>query len=133
MENTRADMFHAVMEGVALNLNVILSIFKKYVPIEDMALIGGGGKGALWRRIMADIYGLPVKRLKYLEEATSIGAAVTGGVGVGALKGFDCVGEFNEAVETTLPDAKNKETYEELMRTFDAVYYALEPLFGMMK
>ena len=55
--------------------------------IQAMRLIGGGARSALWRQILADVYGLPILRpalvlspvegLLALEtEATSLGAAI---------------------------------------------------------
>ena len=52
-------------------------------------MIGGGAKGAVWRRIMADVYQAEILKPNYLEEATSMGAAIIGGVGCGVFKDFD--------------------------------------------
>ncbi len=77
IRHTRADMIRAVMEGVALNLHVILEAFRaQNTPIDSIRAIGGGICGRLWASIMADVYGVPVQRLTILEEATSMGAAV---------------------------------------------------------
>ncbi|MDI6772400.1 MAG: FGGY-family carbohydrate kinase, partial [bacterium] len=78
-----------VLEGVAFNLRIILDAFQRQgAGIEQMRPIGGGARGRLWRQIMADVYGLPVLLPRYLEEATSLGAAVAGGIGVGLIKDF---------------------------------------------
>ncbi len=133
MENNHADICRSVMEGVILNLGVILSIFQGFTPLNDMTVIGGGGKGRVWLRIMADVYGLPIKKPNRLEEATSIGAAVTAGVGVGALSGFDSIGNFIQIEETIEPMPKNSERYEKSKRLFEACYEALEPVFPLFQ
>jgi xylulokinase len=133
MENNHADICRAVMEGVILNLNVILSIFQGFEPLKDMTVIGGGGKGRAWLRIMADVYGLPIKKSSRLEEATSIGAAVTAGVGVGLLSGFDCVDRFVQVEEKIDPMPKNSARYEKSKRLFEACYEALEPVFPLFQ
>ncbi len=83
LEHTRADVIRAVIEGVTLNLSIILDIFREKLPIERITVIGGGAKGAVWRRIMADVYQAEILKPDYLEEATSMGAAIIGGVGCG--------------------------------------------------
>lgn len=83
MENQRCDLFRAVLEGVTLNLNIILESFRRSIPIDELLVVGGGAKGALWCQMMADVYNARIKVPVLLEEATSMGAAVTGGVGVG--------------------------------------------------
>lgn len=79
MEHTRGDMLRACIEGIVMNLNIILQIFRAEHPIDQISIIGGLAKGKVIRQILADIYGLPVCRLNYLDEATSMGAAVAAG------------------------------------------------------
>ena len=84
IRHTRADMIRAVLEGVTMNLRVILDAFRTQgTEISAIRLIGGGARGRFWNQMMANIYGIPVHRLAVLEEATSMGAALAGGVGVG--------------------------------------------------
>ncbi len=91
MKHNRADMIRAGLEGITLNLRVILEAFQEQnTQVTAMRVIGGGARGRVWRQIMADIYGLPVLRPALLEEATSLGAAIAGGVGVGIFRRFQC-------------------------------------------
>lgn len=133
MENSRADICRSVLEGVILNLNVILSIFKENEKINDITVIGGGGKGNVWLRIMADIYNMSIRKPNFLEEATSIGAAVTAGIGVGVLSGFDTFNRFIKIVDTIDPIKENHEKYEHAIKLFEVCYKALEPIFPMMQ
>jgi xylulokinase len=52
----RADLLRAVLEGITMNLAIIVDIFRQHVPIEAITVIGGGAKGAAWRQMMADMY-----------------------------------------------------------------------------
>ena len=133
MENNHEDICRSVMEGVVLNLNVILSILREYGQIQDMTVIGGGAKGRLWLQIMADIYDLEIRKPNRIEEATSIGAAVTAGVGVGILNSFECVSRFIQTEEVIQPDIRNHEKYRKIMPLFEACYEALEPVFPLMQ
>ncbi|MFA7591504.1 MAG: FGGY-family carbohydrate kinase [Sphaerochaetaceae bacterium] len=130
LEKTRADMFRAVLEGVTFNLQLSLFPMKQQTEMNEMRVLGGGAKGLEWRQILADIYDMPILIPKYLEEATSMGAAVIGGVGVGLLDSFDAVDDFVEFVERVEPIPENVATYKRMAPLFDQAYKVLEPLFG---
>ena len=130
IRHTRAHMYRAVLEGVTMNLRVILDAFRAQgTDIESMRLIGGGASGQVWNQIMADIYGMPVQRLAILEEATSMGAALVGGVGVGLYAGFDMIERMNAVAATLMPAAAASQTYERMMPVFNRLYDALEPVY----
>jgi xylulokinase len=130
IRHTRADMLRSVLEGITLNLRIILDAFTTQgATIDAVRLIGGGAKGNLWNQIMADIYGVPVQRLAVLEEATSLGAAVAGGVGVGLYKDFSIVEQMNPVMSTVEPNPVSKETYNKLIYVFESAYTALEPVY----
>jgi xylulokinase len=78
---------------------------------------------------MADIYGLPVERLAILEEATSMGAALTGGVGVGLYPDFSMAEQMNPVAEVIAPDPEAQAAYDRLLPIFDHAYQALVPVF----
>lgn len=132
LEHKRSDMFRAVLEGVAQNLGIILDIFRQEIQIDEMLVIGGGAKSAVWRQIMADVYGIPVKVPQYLEEATSMGAAIIGGVGCGALKSFDDAEKFIRITGTTNPIPENVRKYKDIRPLFNEAYNSLEPLFSKL-
>lgn len=127
MENTRADLLRSVMEGVAMNLALNLDVFAQHVPVEDVLLIGGGAKSPLWAQIMADIFAKPLHVPALLEEATSMGAALTGGVAAGVYPGFDFIHRMIQIRHTYQPD--NGPLYARVRADFDACYHALEPVF----
>jgi len=133
VRHTRADMVRAVLEGVTMNLRVILDAFRAQgAQIEAMRLIGGGARGRFWNRMMADVYGMPVHRLAVLEEATSMGAALAGGVGVGLYPDFSTIATMNQVTETIPPDPAARATYERIYPIFEACYQALVPVYDMM-
>lgn len=130
METTRGDIMRSVLEGVAMNLGVIIDSYRANgYPINDMLLIGGGAKNDLWCQIMADVWNAEVKRLNFLDEATSMGAAVTGGVGVGLYDSFEAINQYFKVGKTFKPDPQTVEAYKPLKEVFDECYQALEPVF----
>jgi len=132
MEHKRKDVLRSVLEGVALNLNIILSIFREHVSIDTMTIIGGGAKGEIWARIMADVFNLRILVPNYIEEATSMGAAVTGGVGAGVFKNFDVIHDFVKISKETDPIEKNHEIYKRFMPVFEQSYNALVEVYGLL-
>lgn len=129
MEHSRADVYRAVLEGITLNLTLILEVFKQHVPIREMIVIGGGAQGEVWRQIMADAYRLNILKPHYLEEATSMGAAITGGIGAGVFQNFDVIDRFLTIETTQSPIDANVRVYEKLLPIFDASYHALKGVF----
>jgi xylulokinase len=125
MEHKREDFLRAVLEGITLNLNIILDVFKQHANITEIVAIGGGAKGQVWRQIMADIYGVKILKPNSLEEATSMGAAVTGGVGAGLFKDFAVIDRFLRIESEQEPIQANRSAYEKLMPVFEKSYISL--------
>jgi xylulokinase len=127
MRHKQADMLRAVLEGITFNLRVILEAFRgQGTAIDALRVIGGGARGEVWNQIMADIFGLPILRLSLLEEATSMGAAVAGGVGVGLWKDFTQVEQMIQIAHETRPDPRRRALYDELYGIFNEIYGALD-------
>lgn len=130
MENSRIDIIRSVLEGVAMNLSVILDIFKKQNNfINEIVVIGGGARSNTWLSIMSDIYGINILKPNYLEEACSMGAAITAGVGIGVYKNFDVIDKYLEIMQIYKPNKENEELYSKLKKIFNESYDALTKIF----
>ncbi len=112
-----------------MNLSIILDIFRQQVAIHDIVVIGGGAKGAIWREIMADIYDANILKPNYLEEATSMGAAIIGGVGAGVFKDFDVIDRFMKIESTQKPDQERQKIYQKMKPIFEKCYHALVDVY----
>jgi xylulokinase len=133
IRHTRADMVRSVLEGITMNLRVILEAFTSQgARIDAMRVIGGGARGRFWNQIMADVYGIPVHRLAVLQEATSMGAALAGGIGVGVYRDFSMSETMNEIVETINPRPETQAVYNRLYPVFEVTYHALLPVYDRM-
>ena len=119
----------SVVEGVAMNLNLILEILKQAVPIKEMLVVGGLAQGEIQQQIFADIYGMDIVRLRHLEEATSIGAAVIAGVGAGVLPGFESVSMFNQQYSKRKADPQNFKIYGEMKDIFELAYESQSEIY----
>ncbi len=129
---TKAELTRAVMEGVGYNLKVILDILEERQPVGSLKMIGGGAKGRLWLQILSDIWQKPLEVPAYLEEATSLGAAVCGGVGVGLFPDYTVVERFDNAGKLIRPNRENKACYEALYQMFNRAYHALVPVYDQL-
>lgn len=126
LEHQRADILRSVLEGVTLNLDIILDILRKDVPdIHEITVIGGGAKGEVWRQILADVWNVTIRKPNYLEEATSMGAAIIGGVGVGVFDNFDVIDRFITIESQQAPIPENVAAYNAIKPIFDKCYHSL--------
>ena len=133
MQHTKEDYLRAVIEGVAMNLEVILRSHRKMNDISELILTGGGAKGDAVTHILADVLNCSMIRPNHVEEATSMAAAIIAGVGAGIYSGFDCIHDYLKFGAPVEPDAGNHEYYRQRLQVFDDVYYAMEPLFAKIR
>jgi xylulokinase len=132
MPHDRGELARAVLEGVALNLRLILDTLRAQVPgIDAVRLIGGGSRSPLWRQILADCFKVPVHLLSLTSEATAWGAAVAAGVGVG-IYAWDIAGERSQVTDVVEPDQAQVACYDELVAIYADTYAALEPIFARL-
>ena len=129
LEHRRDDVLRSVIEGVAFNLRFVLDVFRSQTSIDEMVLLGGGAKGRVERQIMADMFAMPVKIPTHLEEATSMGAAVIGGVGTGMLSGFAEIDRFLRIEEVIDPITENRRIYERMAPIVEKCYSGLVAAF----
>jgi xylulokinase len=129
--HTRAHVIRAILEGVAFSLRDTLTIFAELkIPVESIRLGGGGARGALWRQIQADVYGMPVGLLE-VEEGPAYGAALLAGVGVGnwtsVEKACDASVRVSQRIE---PDAQHVALMNRQYGAYRKLYPALREIWG---
>jgi len=69
-------LYRAALEGTSLNLGAGLDRLRALgTKVDEVRLVGGAAQNTLWRQILADVFGVPVRPL--LEaEAAALGAAL---------------------------------------------------------
>ena len=135
LAHTRAHMTRAILEGSAFALRDILeAMVGAGLSVRRLTMVGGGAKGALWRRIKADVAGLPVRRPKNLE-TTAAGAAILAVVASGIFPTLpEAIGAFVAyEPDEQWPDADAAAAYEPAYRRYRELYFALKPTFGAGK
>ena len=137
LAHTKADLYRAAMEGICFEMKQMLEALKtaNFKPFELLRVTGGAARSSLWNQIQADIYGSPVETVE-VSEATALGAAMLGAVGVGIYN------DIHEAIENMVhidkrwePIPENVKLYEELFEIFEDGFNALRPKFfpGLVK
>ena len=129
--HSKRDMLRSVLEGVTFNLKIILEILENINNFEKIRLIGGGAKSRHWKQIIADIFNKTIVIPEYLEEATSMGAAIIGGIGANLLTIEDAK-KFIKDVEYIHPRKDLREKYEHLFHIFKKSYQSLVEIFDLL-
>jgi xylulokinase len=128
-----AHLARAVVEGVAFNLFTgLLAFLENGAEIDRMDAIGGAANAEPLLRIFADVWGIPVRRRNLVDEATALGAAVVGGVGVGLFDGFGVAQQMSEQAAPCEPDEAAHERYRREHAVFLDAYRRLEPWFDTL-
>ena len=65
MDTSRSDMVQAVLEGVAFAIRDSFEVAKSLgIEIPRSKICGGGAKSSLWRKIFANVLGIPLDMVK---------------------------------------------------------------------
>ena len=128
---TLAHFTRAILEGVAYSLKDTFTLFTELgIPVKDVRLGGGGGRGPLWREIQANIYGYPCERLT-AEEGGAFGAALMAGVGAGAWPDLEAACDAGITVaETVVPAPEWVARYAQGYAGYRRIYPALKGIRG---
>jgi sugar (pentulose or hexulose) kinase len=125
--HTRADLYRAMMEGVALEQAMMTNrLAQATSPIDHFAIVGGGSKSDLWCQIVADATARDVKRLE-TPEASALGAAMAAAKGAGFYKTIASASEAmsGKPSKTFRPRTKEAKAYAELLSIYQDLWPAL--------
>lgn len=126
----KRDLLRAVMEGVAYSLRDCLEVLKGMgLSAVDMAACGGGGRSALWRQMLCDLFGCPVKTITS-KEGPALGVAILGGVAAGVYTSVE-EGCSHVTCTDTLqhPDPKHTSLYEDYYQVYRSLYPAFRDCY----
>lgn len=127
--HTRAHMMRAVMEGVAYNLLTCICAFRDSGhPIDRITAVSGGAQSDTFLQVLADVWGIPVLRRNIVDEANSLGAAVTGAVGLG-LADFSAARSLSDIAGEFIPNHALTQSHQERYALFNDAVDALLPWF----
>lgn len=130
MDTSRADMTLAILEGVAFAIHDCVEAAKAQgVVISDSMLCGGGAKSPLWRKILANVLGIPL-HLPKTEQGPAYGAAILAAMAAGDFPSIaDCCKQWVTIAETVTPDAALTAKYEAQYRRWRTLYPTLKDFY----
>jgi len=133
LESTRADMARAVLEGVALNAAWLLPHFAALAErrYDEVTIGGGGASSSLWGQILADAFGVRVRRLAGSRTTNAHGAALlalaeAGQFALGELPSLLAIAEVHE------PHAEASRTYRRLLPSFIDFHDRVAPFYDVL-
>jgi xylulokinase len=127
----RAELQRATLEGVAFAAARHLRIMEKAAgkPLERVIASGGGAKSALWLKIKASIYGVPVA-VPAEPECGLIGCAALAQTATGLHVSLEAAADaLVRLAEEVAPDPAWSERYARMQPVFDRLYRHSQALY----
>ncbi len=130
MDNSRADMTQAVLEGVAYGIRDCLEVARSLgVDVRKSRICGGGAKSPLWRKIIANVCDIELELIES-EEGPGYGGAMLAAVACGEYATVEeAAGKLVKVVGTVEPDPAVAARYEKQYRKFQKIYPTMKDLF----
>jgi xylulokinase len=122
----------SVLEGVAFGLKDSFELMKSagLARIEQVRVSGGGARSALWRQILADVFGSELVTVNTTEGA-AFGAALLAGVGAGHWSDVETACEsVIQITGKTTPSEKECAVYGRIYPLYQELYPTLKTFFG---
>ncbi|MBP5170428.1 MAG: xylulokinase [Oscillospiraceae bacterium] len=130
MDNTRADLTQAVLEGVAFAIRDSLEVAKAIgIDIKKSRICGGGAKSPLWRTIFANVCNIEIESIA-AEEGPGYGGAMLAMVACGEYPDVKTIAEkFVQVTNVEKPDPELAARYEDRYQRFREIYPSVKALF----
>ncbi len=121
-DHGQGHLVRAVMEGGTLALYDAFDVLKSLGATPDsIVLSGGGAQSALWRQIVADVFGMKVKPLLTVEQS-ALGAAMIAGSAIDLFAPEDVAGRWASYDAVVEPNPDAHERYRALLEIFRGAY-----------
>ena len=124
---TKGHFVRAAMEGVAFSLKHNLEVAKEAgAKVSVLKAMGGSANSRLWTQIKSDVTGKPIV-VPSSDTATTLGAAILAGVGMGLYK------DFEEAVALTVENRRSHEPNRDNFEVYEKNYQIYLELYRQLK
>lgn len=135
-QHQKAHYARAVLEGIAYNLEWILSYFRQSQDsqnaksIDELVITGGGAVSPILRQIFADILNVTLLVPQNIQESTSIAAAIMAGIGCGHYQDFSVLDKFFHIQAKTEANQQQVKRYRPYISAFRKAYQNLRSLMS---
>lgn len=121
----REHLVRAAVEGVCLQLALVLrSMRAAGHDVAQVRATGGVMRHPLWRRTLANAFGMPISLLAG-QQGSGFGAALLGMDALGLVDSIDRAADVLPVSDTVAPVVAEAAVYEALLPVFDETYDAL--------
>jgi xylulokinase len=119
----RGHIARAAYEGVAQALHLCDGVMRENgLRYGSLALVGGGTQSGIWPQMLADMLDIETRVHLRPREATSLGAAMAAGVGVGIFKDYEDASRMAGFSGAHAPDPIRREEYARHFEIYRALY-----------
>lgn len=127
MDSTRTDMLQAVMEGISFGIRDSYEVAKALgINVRRTRICGGGAKGDLPKKIMANILNIDVD-VPANDQGPSMGGAILAAVAAGEYSSVEEAAQKIVKMEGTIsPDPEIAKRYEEKYNKYKKLYPMLK-------
>lgn len=126
----RRHIARAVYEGIAFALTTCAKVMEECKrPLQSLMITGGGAKSGLWPQLLASMCGVEARVHAAADEATSLGAAIAAGVGIGMFSSYADGAERVRAGARFRPDPAQRQVYEGIYPVYAQIYGHIKPIF----
>ena len=127
--HTKAAFNRAVLEGIAYSMKDCFAELERLgIAPAEAVLIGGGAKAPLWRQIMADMLGIPLRTVSNVD--SSLGSAMLAGVASGVFASHqEAATRCVHLCDEILPDAEGTAFYARGFALYKQIQQALAPIY----
>lgn len=129
-----AHMIRAGLEGVAFSLEHNLRCAKEAgVEVDSLLAMGGAANSRMWTQLKADVTGKKI-HVPASDTATTLGAVILAGVGIGMYPDFETAVEKTVKVQRVHePRPEIHEAYERVMERYLTLSNAMLPVYGLLE
>ena len=130
--HTKAHFNRAVLEGIAYSMKDCYRELERLgIAPGEAVLIGGGAKAPLWRQIMADMLGIPLRTVSDVD--SSLGSAMLAGVAAGVFADHrDAAARCVRIQDEIAPDPEGVAYYERGFGLYRQIQAALAPIYHQL-
>ena len=119
----RAHVARAAYEGVGQALHLVDEVMRENsLAYQSIALVGGGAQSGIWPQMLADMFGIRTRVHSRSRQATSLGAAMAAGVGVGLFASYEEASKMADFGEAFMPDPVRRTAYARHYDVYRVLY-----------
>jgi xylulokinase len=127
LTTTKGEITRALLEGVALEMKLNLSLMEESgMRIEKLVATGGGTKHKAWTQLKADVLNKEIM-VRKITEAGCYGAALLAQSAMTEMPVSTLVRQNEVESEVFAPDPGNAASYEQKYESYKRLYHGLKP------